>query len=139
MFVIRKNRSVSCSSKPFQSNNNIDEMVLATYTVIRAALNSVEVNGECSERFMCEGGLELRHRGEMGSMLVEMGGELLGESRQQGLVEGLQGDDCRSKYWRCRKIPDHYRHPGVGKGGQYSKPDAILEMIKDSVNKKIKK
>ena len=139
MFLTRKKRSVSCKSKPSYSHNDMDEMVLATYTVMRAALNSMEVEGECIEKFMCEGGLELRKRGEVGKMLVEMGGELLGEKRQQGLVVGLGEEDCRRKYWKCREIPNHYRTPVVGDGGAYSKPETILEMIKVAVDEKFKK
>ena len=48
-------------------------MVLAAYSVVRAALNSEEVEGECVDRFMCEGGEEVARRGVGGRMLVELG------------------------------------------------------------------
>ena len=130
---------MSCNPKPFYGPSELDETVLATYTVVRAALNSVDVEGECVERFMCEGGAELRRRGEGGRILVEMGGELLGDQRYHGLAVGFEGGDCRRKYFECRDIPNHYRVPGVGDGGAYTNPETIMGMIKNAVDKKFKR
>ena len=60
----RKKRSASCPEFHDNTKDEYDDTVIATYTVVRAALNSVEVEGECVEKFMCEGGAELRRRGE---------------------------------------------------------------------------
>ena len=49
------------------------QVVLGTYTVVRAALNSEEVEEECVGRFMCEGGREVVRQGQGGRLLVELG------------------------------------------------------------------
>ena len=137
--IDRRKRSASCPESHDNSENEYDDTVLATYTVVRAALNSVEVEGECLEKFMCEGGAELRRRGEGGRMLVEMGGELLGERRQHGLLVGFTGGNCRTKYQDCRDIPNHYRVPGVGGGGAYTDPVNIIQIIKQAVQEKFRR
>ena len=137
--IDRKKRSASCSEFHDNTETEYDDTVIATYTVVRAALNSVEVEGECVEKFMCEGGAELRRRGEGGKMLVEMGGELLGDRRHHGLLVGFTGSSCGTKYKECRDIPNHYRVPGVGGGGAYTNPANIIQTIKQAVQEKFMK
>ena len=137
--IDRKKRSASCPEFHDNTKDEYDDTVIATYTVVRAALNSVEVEGECVEKFMCEGGAELRRRGEGGKMLVEMGGELLGDRRHHGLLVGFTGGSCRTKYQECRDIPNHYRVPGVGGGGAYTNPANIIHIIKQAVQEKFRK
>ena len=137
--IDRKKRSASCPEFYDNTKDEYEDTVIATYTVVRAALNSVEVEGECVEKFMCEGGAELRRRGEGGKMLVEMGGELLGDRRHHGLLVGFTGGSCRTKYKECRDIPNHYRVPGVGGGGAYTKPANIIRIVKQAVQEKFRK
>merc|ERR1711915_377036 len=42
-----KKRDVSCSPLPHNVFNELDETVLATYSIVRAALNSLEIDGDC--------------------------------------------------------------------------------------------
>ena len=139
MISYRKKRDISCSPLPHNVVNELDETVLATYSIVRAALNSLEIDGDCVGKFMCEGGKELRKRGEGGRMLLEMGGELLGSKRYHGLTEGFEGVDCKTRYRDCVSFPKHYRLPGVSEGGSYTEPENILHMVKNAVELKFKK
>ena len=103
---------------------------MSTYTIVRAAINSLDVGEECSDLFMCEGGVELRKYGEFGRLLVELGGELLGERRKTWLGRGLNEGMCGKVFEGCREIPYHYRHPGVMEKGHYRHHDLLKLMMK---------
>ena len=137
--LFRKKRSVDCEVIPNDDFSELDEAVLATYSIMRAALNSIDVDGDCVDRFMCEGGREVGGRGEGGKLLVEMGGELLGSRRQRALIHGYEGVDCRRKFPGCGTLPQHYRVPGVSDWGAYTDPKNIVDMVRDAVETKFRK
>ena len=110
--------------------------MMATYTVVRSAINSFEVGEECVDQFMCEGGVELRKHGEFGRLLVDMGGELLGERRKIGLERGIYGE-CYDVFEVCREVPYHYRYPGLSNGEYYHSQDYLIQVMWKMFNESI--
>ena len=96
----------------------MSDLMISTYAIIRAAVNSLDVSERCGDLFMCEGGVELRTEGgEMGRLLTDMGGELLGKRRHVWLTRGLYEGVCDEVFDTCNNLPHHYQHPGVVAGG----------------------
>ena len=73
--------------------------------------------------------MELRKYGEFGRLLVDIGGELLGEMRKTWLGRGLDEGMCGKVFEGCRKIPYHYRHPGVMDVGHYRSHDYLFKLM----------
>ena len=82
---------------------------------------------------MCEGGVELRKYGEIGRLLVDIGGELLGERRKAGLDRGM-GGNCRGKLDGYREVPYHYRYPGVSGQDRVYRQDYLLHVMRTYFN-----
>merc|ERR1712107_328706 len=116
--------------------------MLASYSIIRSALNGVGVEDTCMERFMCEGGREAKMHGKIGQVIGEAGVELLGSWRKQSLYNGLSGVNCEKMYGSCRDYPPHYRNPGTtrqpstendsGRNFSYAQVEAVLRHLLES-------
>ncbi|XP_023334789.1 uncharacterized protein LOC111706212 [Eurytemora carolleeae] len=116
----RKKRSIyDCSS--LNEATIHENTVLASYSILRSALNSVGVDDWCMKKFMCEGGREARKYGKVGRIVGEGGGETLGSWRKHSLLQGLNGENCGVLYSECSNYPPHYRTPEV------EDPDSLVE------------
>jgi len=109
----RRKRSLDGCHSSSSRDHLTEDAVLASYSIVRSALNSVGAEEECSKRFMCEGGREARKYGKVGILVGDGALELLGKEKREHIINGLSGSHCGKLYRGCRDYPNHYRNPSV--------------------------
>ena len=109
---------------------------MGTFVVVRSALNSHGASGNCTDLFMCEGGAQLRGYGFPGRILVDLGGELLGERKHTWLKKGLYNGDCGAAFDACDELPEHYQYPLVDTEGRNDDNEStVFEIVFDVFKK----